>query len=102
MFDEWLETLHDKRARSKLVKRSEFMEMGNFGKTRAVGQGVIESKIEEGPGYRLYFAHYGPVVVLLICGGDKSDQDSDIKFAQNCWARWKKEQKHEAQKLRSK
>ena len=98
LFDEWLGTLRSKRARTKLVKRAELMEMGNFGKTRSVGQGVIESKIDEGLGYRIYFAHYGPVVVLLICGGDKNDQDRDIKFAQDCWALWKqkqKEQKHE-------
>ncbi len=101
LFDEWLATLRDKRAQMKLERRVMLMSKGDFGQTLLVGQGVIESKIDEGPGYRLYYARYGATVVLLICGGDKRTQDRDIKLAQDCWRQWKKEQKHEAQKLRS-
>ena len=98
LFDEWLASLRDKRAQAKLEKRVLLMTKGDFGKTRPVGEGVIESKIDEGPGYRLYYAHYGMIVVLLICGGDKRTQDRDIKLAQDCWAQWKEERKHESER----
>ena len=102
LLNEWLATLRDRRAQSKLERRVMLMSKGDFGQTRPVGQGVIESKIDEGPGYRLYYAHYGTTVVLLICGGDKRTQNKDIKLAQDYWAQWKERQKHEAQELRSK
>jgi len=57
------------------------MEMGNFGDVAPVGQGVSEMRIFYGSGYRVYFVQRGSVVVILLCGGDKSSQNSDINKA---------------------
>lgn len=56
--------------------------VGNY---RSVGEGVCELKIDYGAGYRVYFGQVGSVVVLLLCGGDKSTQDRDIKLAKEYW-----------------
>jgi putative addiction module killer protein len=57
------------------------MEMGNPGDTRSVGQGILEIRIDYGPGYRVYYVHHGAQIVILSCGG-KRTQQQDIKRAQ--------------------
>jgi len=57
------------------------MEMGNPGDSRSVGQGVLEMRIDYGPGYRIYYVHHGARIVILLCGGDKRTQQQDIKKA---------------------
>jgi len=57
------------------------MEMGNFGDVASVGQGVSEMRIFYGTGYRVYFVQRGSILVILLCGGDKSTQNSDINKA---------------------
>jgi putative addiction module killer protein len=57
------------------------MEMGNFGDVAPIGQGVGEMRIFYGSGYRVYFVQRGSVVVILLCGGDRSSQNSDINKA---------------------
>jgi len=61
------------------------LEEGNFGDHRSVGGGVTELRIASGPGYRVYCSEAGPVVVLLLCGGDKSTQAADIEKAKTYW-----------------
>ena len=84
-FDYWLNKLSDRMARAKIRIRLERLEDGNLGHTAPVGQGVMELKINYGPGYRVYFGQEGTVTVLLLCGGDKSTQDQDIRIAQDYW-----------------
>ena len=55
--------------------------MGNFGDVRPVGGGISELRVHYGPGYRVYFVQRGPVVVVLLCGGDKKTQHADIAKA---------------------
>lgn len=55
--------------------------MGNFGDVRPVEGGVNELRIHYGPGYRVYFVRRGPVVIVLLCGGDKKTQHADIAKA---------------------
>ena len=81
IFVEWLDTLRDSRAKARIIARLDRMEMGNFGEVRSVGGGVNELRIHYGPGYRVYFVRRGPVVVILLCGGDKKTQHADIAKA---------------------
>lgn len=79
--EEWLAGLKDVRGRAKIRARINRFRAGNPGKYRTVGPGVMELKIDFGPGYRLYYAKVGDKIILLLCGGDKSSQSADIKTA---------------------
>jgi putative addiction module killer protein len=80
-FAAWLKDLRDRQGRAKILARIDRLEEGNPGKTRSVGSGVVEMKIDFGPGYRVYFIQRGEVVIVLLCGGDKSTQHNDIQRA---------------------
>ncbi len=80
-FTEWLDALPDKKTRARIRKRVTRSSLGNFGDCESVGEGVLELKEHFGPGYRIYCAEFGNAIVLLLCGGDKSSQDKDIKRA---------------------
>jgi len=80
-FAAWLSGLRDRQGRAKILARIDRLEEGNPGNTRSVGAGVVEMKIDFGPGYRVYYVQRGEVTMVLLCGGDKSTQDSDIKYA---------------------
>ncbi len=87
---EWLNTLSNKAAQARIRVRLRNLQAGNWGDCSPVGSGVVELRIHIGPGYRVYCARYGKSVVILLCGGDKSSQGSDIKMAQGFWAEWKR------------
>ena len=80
-FDEWLADLRDVQARARIRARLARVQAGNFGDCKPVGDGVQELRIDHGPGYRVYLSRQGPVVVLLLCGSDKSRQRGGIKLA---------------------
>ncbi|MFN3635166.1 MAG: type II toxin-antitoxin system RelE/ParE family toxin [Rhizobium rhizophilum] len=80
-FREWLEKLRDRRAAAKIAARLARLELGNFGDVEPVGEGVSELRIHYGPGYRAYLVQRGEVLVIVLCGGDKSSQGRDIKRA---------------------
>ena len=82
VFDRWLRDLGDRKARARILARLESAQLGNLGDTRAVGTGVREMRVHFGPGYRVYFAQRGRIVLVLLCGGDKSTQPRDIVRAQ--------------------
>ena len=86
--------LRDMRAKQKIISRLARVRAGNIGPTEPVGTGVQELKIHYGPGYRLYFGQHGSEIVILLCGGDKSSQDADIKKAKEYWEEYKKEKSH--------
>lgn len=77
----WFEALRDMRAQSRISARIDRLAQGLIGDAKPVGEGVSELRIDYGPGYRVYFKRIGPLVYLLLCGGDKSTQDRDIKTA---------------------
>ncbi len=81
-FENWLKKLRDQRAKVTMASRIERMEDGNFGDHRSVGGGVSELRINVGKGYRAYYTIRRNTVVILLCGGDKSSQQQDIKLAQ--------------------
>ena len=66
---------------SREVSRIERLALGNPGDVKPVGEGISEMRISYGPGYRVYFKQTGKEIVLLLCGGDKSTQDNDIRQA---------------------
>ncbi len=88
-FEQWLETLKDRTARAKVRARLERVKAGNFGDCKAVRDGVQELRIDHGPGYRVFLSRQGPVVVLLLCGGDKGDQERAIRQAIGFLNDWK-------------
>jgi putative addiction module killer protein len=76
-----LDGLGDIRARARVQARIERLATGNAGDVRPVGEGVSEMRIDYGPGYRVYFTKRGREVVVLLAGGDKRTQATDIKTA---------------------
>jgi putative addiction module killer protein len=80
-FDVWLRELRDISARARIEARILRLSQGNPGDVKPVGSGVSEMRIDYGPGYRMYFTKRGRFVILLLCGGDKRTQDTDIKRA---------------------
>jgi len=73
--------LKDARTKAKIVARIDRLAVGNFGDCKALGGGLLELKIDLGPGYRVYYALIGKECVLLLAGGDKRRQSSDIDRA---------------------
>lgn len=88
-FLDWLNHL-DFTVSSRIDARLKRVVVGNFGDFKPVGDGVNELRFSFGSGYRVYFAQSGEHIVLLLCAGDKSTQDKDIKLAQNYWADFKR------------
>lgn len=81
-FDKWLKKLRDATARARINVRIRRIQLtGSLGDCKPVGDGVSELCIDYGPGYRVYFARRGEVMILLLIGGDKSTQQRDIKKA---------------------
>jgi putative addiction module killer protein len=80
-FSSWLTALRDKQGRARIAVRIQRLAFGNPGDVKPVGEGVSELRIPFGPGYRVYFVQRGAIVIILLCGGDKSSQDKDIAVA---------------------
>ena len=80
-FERWLKGVRDERAQQRIAQRLFRLQGGNRGDWKSVGVGVSEMRIDHGPGYRLYYTIRGQVVVLLLCGSTKSDQDKTIRLA---------------------
>lgn len=80
-FDEWLADLKDTQGRARIRAHLARVQVGNFGDSKPLREGVQELRIDHGPGYRVYLSRQGPVVVLLLSGSDKSGQRGEIKRA---------------------
>lgn len=86
---EWLSSVKDKLTQAILYKRIRQAGLGQFGKTRNVGDGVWELKIDYGPGYRVYYGIRGDELILILMAGSKRTQTADIKKARAYWIEWK-------------
>ena len=81
IFSKWFKNLKGRKARARVQARIDRIEMGNFGGVAPVGKGVSELRIFYGPGYRVYFIQLDSIVVILLSGGVKSSQKTDIAKA---------------------
>ena len=88
-FESWIHQLRDLRAQLRIRARIERISMGNPGDVKSVGEDIREMRVDYGPGYRVYFLQRGEILIVLLCGGDKSSQDSDIKQAKSIAKRWR-------------
>ena len=76
--------------RAKVVRAIARMEQGNLANVKSVGEGVLEYKIDFGPGYRVYFARSGDTLLILLTGGTKKRQQRDINAAIAHWQDYKR------------
>ena len=77
-FRQWLIGLRDGQAKARIQVRIDRLGLGLLGDVKPVGEGVSELRVDYGPGYRLYLIQRGGVLIILLCGGDKRSQQSDI------------------------
>jgi len=77
----WYGNLTDIRAKARIDIRLNSVRKGVFGDQKSVGNGIFELKIDYGQGYRIYYKKVKDNIVVLLCGGDKSVQEEDIKNA---------------------
>lgn len=89
-YQEWMKKIRDPIAKLQVVKRVNRIAGGNFGDHKFCREGVWELRIDQGAGYRVYYALVSNVVVLLLCGGDKGSQDADIDRAIGYWNDWQR------------
>lgn len=81
LYVQWFESLRDRRVKARVDVRVFRLAHGNPGQHRVLANGVVELKIDYGPGYRVYFTRRGAELVLLLAGGDKTTQQWDIEAA---------------------
>jgi len=80
-FDAWLDGLRDRKAQRRIAARLRKLSFGLFGDVRPAGEGVSEVREHFGPGFRIYFTQRGKALNVVLAGGDKSSQQSDIELA---------------------
>lgn len=81
LYDRWLRGLRDIQARARINARVQRLLEGKSGQHRVLAGGVVELKVDYGPGYRVYYTRRGSVWIFLLCGGDKTSQKEDIAAA---------------------
>jgi putative addiction module killer protein len=88
VFKKWIKKLTDERARFRINARIRRLEDGNPGDVKPAGEGISEMRIDYGCGYRVYYKEFGKEIILLLCGGDKTTQQEDIKNAKKIAAEY--------------
>ena len=81
VFAKWLAKLRDAKAKARILSRLDSARLGNLGDVKPLGGGLHEMRVHAGAGYRRYFSQRHQIVLLILCGGDKSTQDRDIARA---------------------
>lgn len=94
-FDEWLNGLRDRRAKAAIDQRITRVRLGLLGDCQRVGNGVLELRVDVGPGYRIYCVDDGREI-LVLCAGSKKTQTADIARAKLYWNAYQVEKKHNA------
>lgn len=81
VYTKWYASLKDERAKARIDKRIDRAKFGNFGDWKTEAGEVRAMRIDYGPGYRLYYVIRDNTIIVLLCGGDKRNQQADIKKA---------------------
>ena len=89
-YADWLSKIRDAKTKAKIMIRVDRMELGLFGDVKPIGDGLSELRIHYAAGYRVYYGKEGEQIYLLLCGGDKSSQQKDIKLAKRYWQEHKR------------
>lgn len=87
-FAKWFDGLNAQAA-AKVTTYLTRIENGNTSQIKGIGSGVLECRIDYGPGYRIYFARDGENLIILLCGGTKKQQQGDIDKAHKLWQEYK-------------
>ena len=82
-FTDWLNSIKDRTVKKRIIDRIDRIKFNNFGDYKSVGDEVYELRLHFGAGYRIYYGQIEDIVILLLCGGDKSTQIKDIEKAKN-------------------
>lgn len=93
-FGEWFEGL-DAVVAAKITVVLSRMSQGNLSNVKGVGEGVLEYRLDFGPGYRVYFGRDGDVLLILLAGGTKRRQQNDIESARSRWMDYKRRRRSE-------
>ena len=80
-FGAWLTKIKNSQAKARIAKRIDMIRLGNFGDHKSIAKDLYELRFFFGPGYRVYYTIQNGVVVIMLCGGNKSRQDKDIEKA---------------------
>lgn len=86
---EWIESIKDITIKARIKNRLRRIELGILGDYKSIGSGMFELRLKFGSGYRIYFGEVNGKIILLLCGGDKSSQNKDIKKAEEYWQDYK-------------
>ncbi|MBS0357736.1 MAG: type II toxin-antitoxin system RelE/ParE family toxin [Proteobacteria bacterium] len=84
-FSDWFSSIKDRITRAQVKNRLNRASLGNYGDCEPVGNAVYELRIHYGAGYRIYFVEQEKTIILLLIGGSKKTQKSDIKKAKQYW-----------------
>jgi len=93
-YEQFLESIKDKEAKSRVLQYVGRMERGLAGNSKSVGQGIQEVKIQVGEGFRVYYHLDGQELIILLGGSNKKKQSQEIKRARNCLADYKRRKKN--------
>ena len=93
-FGRWFDAL-DAGAAARVRTALARMEAGNLSNVRGVGGGVLECRINVGPGYRVYFGRDGDTLIVLLGGGTKARQQRDIEDARELWREYRRRKQQE-------
>jgi putative addiction module killer protein len=94
-YAKWFNRLNAPEA-ARVVTALVRMEQGNFSNAKSVGEGVLENRVDFGPGYRIYFGRDGDQIVILLGGGTKKRQQKDIEAAKILWKEYKRRKRQES------
>jgi putative addiction module killer protein len=94
-FRRWFDGL-DPRAAAKIAIAVTRLGQGNLSNVKGVGGGLLEYRIDTGPGYRIYLGRDGEAIIILLGGGTKQRQQRDITAAQERWVDYKQRKKEQA------